>query len=715
MMLQRFLIYFFFITQVLSEASAQTDAYTVTRSAFSSDKYDEFSPVFYNNGIVFCSNRETGSLADYSGSLGKAPFSIYFIDTTGKVTWKRSRIFSKELKTNFNDGPVSFSRSGDVVYFSRNLRVEGNLKELTGPGNKLGIFYATFNGKTWDNIREFRFNSEWYNISTPFLSLDGSRLYFASDKPGGYGGSDIYYSEWKNGFWNDPVNLGSGINTAGNESYPYFSTAGEFFFSSDGHPGAKGKDIFVTRQNGSEWFQPLRLDEPLNSEHDDFGLVMHPGLVEGYFSSDRGSTIDIFHFRQNQFQFRFSEPQKENQNCFVVSDTGIISVDSLRLKYVWDFRDGVRKSGQSAGHCYPGPGNYTIHLDLIDSKTEAHFFRKLIYNIEITEIEQPYITSPDVVVIGEQVEFSGLRSHCPGYEIKGFFWDFGDSSKAEGDRTIHTFKATGDFKVRLGLLLKSLSTGEMTSKIVSKTIIVLDNGDKRDSILLSRRTQGFKDISKVGNIKVKGLAVADENRIVPSVFQVVVKSSSSRIETGDSFFKNVPSKYTVREVYDRDTETYIYVIDQHMSLMSTYNGFSEMLSVGYGDTHIRQNILKDAAEKDLHNIMKVYGILTDIYFDSSNRLTTSSNLMLDQIALLMSKYPEISLEIGIHTDNSGIATTNQSVSQFRAHLMVNYLISKGISGRRLEPKGYGGTRPVALSNSTADRRLNSRIDFLIVY
>jgi outer membrane protein OmpA-like peptidoglycan-associated protein len=140
-----------------------------------------------------------------------------------------------------------------------------------------------------------------------------------------------------------------------------------------------------------------------------------------------------------------------------------------------------------------------------------------------------------------------------------------------------------------------------------------------------------------------------------------------------------------------------------------------MLSVGYGDTYIRQYILKDAAEKDLHNIMKVYGTLTDIYFDSSNRLTTSSNLMLDQIALLMSKYPEISLEIGIHTDNSGIATTNQSVSQFRAQLMVNYLISKGISGRRLAPKGYGGTRTVALSNSTADRRLNSRINFLIVY
>ncbi len=326
-MILRLIISFLLSSVLTIFLSAQTNqaTYTVTRAPFSSDKYDEFAPVFFKNGIVFCSNRKSGSLADYSGSQGASLFNMFYIDTTHKVSWRKSVLFSKDLDTKVNDGPASFNKSGDIIYFSRNLRVDGSLKNLTGMSNKLGIFSAQLRGGNWVETGEFTFNSEFYNISTPYLSRDGLKLYFASDKPGGYGGSDIYASEWMDGFWHEPVNLGPVINTSGNESYPYINEIGEFYFASDGHPGLGGKDIFVTKQKGTSWYSPERIDEPVNSGYDDFGIVIDPLVNVGYFSSDREGSMDIFQFRQNSFHFFFSEPQKENQYCVVISDTGSMS------------------------------------------------------------------------------------------------------------------------------------------------------------------------------------------------------------------------------------------------------------------------------------------------------------------------------------------------------------------------------------------------------
>jgi OOP family OmpA-OmpF porin len=139
-----------------------------------------------------------------------------------------------------------------------------------------------------------------------------------------------------------------------------------------------------------------------------------------------------------------------------------------------------------------------------------------------------------------------------------------------------------------------------------------------------------------------------------------------------------------------------------------------MIACGYGDAIIRIFVLKEPAEKELLIIRKNYNLLTDTYFDASNRLTTSAYIMLDQVANLMNRYPGFSLGIGVHTDNQGTSTNNQLLSQFRAQVLVNYLINRGIDSRRLTAKGYGETRPVASNTFSTDRRLNRRIDLSIV-
>jgi len=299
--------------------------------------YDEYSPVFYKNGIVFCSNRNPNPLSNYSSSDDRRLFSIFFIDTTGKVKWQNANLFSKNLKTKFNDGPVTFNRIGNEIYYSRNLKVKGKLSKLSGTRNKLGIFHAVLGEKDWENIREFRFNDEWNHFTTPCLSPDEDRLYFASDKPGGYGGTDLYYCQWEGSYWDSPVNLGPVINTEGNESYPFITATGGLFFSSDGHPGMGGKDIFYSRFINSAWIDPVALDTPINSESDDFGLIADPDMKEGYFSSNRNETIDIYHYKTNFRQLFFCVRQRENQYCFMFRDKGPIDIDTTKLQYVWDF------------------------------------------------------------------------------------------------------------------------------------------------------------------------------------------------------------------------------------------------------------------------------------------------------------------------------------------------------------------------------------------
>ena len=615
----------------------QTDAYTITLAPFSSDRYDEFSPVFYINGIVFCTNRKSRSLIDYSSPEGKGPVNIYYIDTTRKVKWQRSELYSKKLWSRMNSGPVTFSSTMDTIFFSRNQRIEGSLKDLNVRNNKLGLFSATFRGDKFERIQEFRYNSEWYNITAPCYSPDGSKLYFASDRPDGYGGLDIYYSQWNKGYWNDPVNLGPQVNTNGNESYPFINVAGELFFSSDGHQGFGGKDIFVTKQLGSGWYPPVGLDEPINSKYDDFGIVNDPLKDQGYFSSNRGKTVDIYHFKSNSFQFWFSEPQKENQYCLSVSDSGEIVVDTLNLQYLWEFSDSSKMYGTKAIHCFQGPGDYKINLDIIDRRTGKLIFRKITYDIETSEIDQPFITSPDFAIAGETIEMDGIKSFCPGFEITGYFWDYGDSVKDIGERVIHKYTESGEFDIRMGLTLKSRATGEIVKRVVSKKIRVIQAGQEREWLRSATPflKNDFYDIRKIDNIKVKGHYTAEADFKKESQFRVVILSSPVRIKPNSTFFRNVPANYTVDEMFDSETGNYNYIVDRQFSLMATFPAYNEMIASGYRDAIVRLFVLKEPAEKELYNIVKTYGVLTDDYFDNSSRMLTSAYIMLDQVAILM--------------------------------------------------------------------------------
>jgi outer membrane protein OmpA-like peptidoglycan-associated protein len=696
--------------------SGQSETYSVAIAPFSSKKNNEFSPVYYKKTIVFCTSRSPNSILSFSGSQNMRHYNIYSTKRKDKGISHNAKLFSRELKTKVNNGPVTFNSTGDTIYYSRNLELTNKTIKLSGTGNKLGIFRAVLADGRWTKVREFNYNDKTYNTTAPCLSPDGKKLFFASDKPGGSGGYDLYYSQWRGDYWDKPVNLGAVINTAGNESYPFISSSGDLFFSSDGLPGLGGMDIFCSRLSNNEWLTPVRLDPPVNSRFNDFGIITDSLMNEGYFSTDRNKTTEIFHFKTDFPQAFYNTIQKDNRYCFMFRDTGSIAVDTSYIKYLWKFGDGKTSDRKVTSHCFEGPGDYKIKLDLIEKSSGRLFFSKLSYNLKIRNAEQPFINSSDIAVKDDIIDFDGIKSYLPGYKILAYTWNFGDGGKSSGENVKHSYKKKGDYFVNLGLTLKSTSTGKVNKTGISKKIAVFDNIREETSYQVSNGSEKVRlpDPRESENVSISDSYSAENEFKSDAVFVVEVANSKSRIPLNNFLFRKVPKQFSITEKHISDTSVYSYTVDQQMNLMATYPSFREMSALGFKDARIKIYLLNDNSEKELHNLIKINGAFADSYFDAAERLTSNAYIMLDQIYKLMKKYPPMKLELAVHTDNTGLAENNLTLSQRHSQFLVNYLIKRGIDNKRIIAMGFGGSKPIAPNFLEKDRKLNRRIDFIIV-
>jgi outer membrane protein OmpA-like peptidoglycan-associated protein len=517
-------------------------------------------------------------------------------------------------------------------------------------------------------------------------------------------------------YWDEPVNLGPVINTPGNESYPFINSAGELLFSSDGHPGLGGKDIFFSRQVDSVWIGPVRLSEPINSPYDDFGIVTDSLMRKGYFSTNRGMSIDIYEFKTLFPQKFYTEIQKDNRYCFNFSDTGLIAADTTNLRYRWSFSDGKEAYGAVVRHCFAGPGKYQVKLDITERGTGTLFFSKLSYTLDLRDFAQPYITGPDAVIAGEVAEFNGLRSSIPGYRITEYTWDFGDGSTGSGPSVRHAFSNTGEFMVNMGVVIKSEKDGSVRRAGISRKVAVVRNAGERDSRIASMASDKDRivDIREYPNAHIL-THFSDEDEIRQNaVFVVEILSSSERLGLNDSRFRVVPQKYSLKEYHDPATGLYSYVAAQNLELTDSYLSFRELHALGFRNTKIKTRVLTDPFERDLYNLMRIYSLNSDLYFDKLDRLSSHAYIMLDQVVNLMTKYPQKRLEVVVHSDNSLSQAASASLTQKRAQLILSYLVKRGVSAGRLIAKGSGSMLPVAPNLLEKDRKLNRRIDFILV-
>ncbi|MCF8372058.1 MAG: carboxypeptidase regulatory-like domain-containing protein [Bacteroidales bacterium] len=263
----------------------------------------DFGATSYKDGIVYASAREGQTKFFMRFGWTDEPYlDLYFSSGGHQDKFREPVPFSDKINTKFHEGPLSFATGQTFVYFTRNNFNKGKTNLSSAGINKLSIYTACEKNDEWDEIKLFDFNNPEYSIGHPSISTDGKVLYFISDMPGGFGGTDIYVCR-KLGFnWTKPVNLGANVNTSGNEMFPFIHPDGSLYFSSDGHVGLGGLDIFVTRYNGFKWEHPINLKHPFNSSKDDFAYTVNKTHTIGYFSSNREGGKggdDIYYFEKN--------------------------------------------------------------------------------------------------------------------------------------------------------------------------------------------------------------------------------------------------------------------------------------------------------------------------------------------------------------------------------------------------------------------------------
>jgi outer membrane protein OmpA-like peptidoglycan-associated protein len=254
----------------------------IHKMSLNSDKAD-FSPVFLNDGVVFVSSREAGA-KDKTHSWTGNPFLALYYSKGTDANLRSAEVFAREMESKFNDGPVCFNQSGTEMFLTRNNSSVASRNDKVA---KLKIVHSKLADGKWSSPKDLPFVNQKYNTAHAYLTVDGKRLYFSSDMPGGFGGMDLYYSEKTKDSWGSPINLGNKINTKGNELFPFVNVDNSLYFASDGLIGLGGLDTYECMFSDGNWSEPRNMGYPLNTNSDDFGLILSKDGSKGYLSSNR--------------------------------------------------------------------------------------------------------------------------------------------------------------------------------------------------------------------------------------------------------------------------------------------------------------------------------------------------------------------------------------------------------------------------------------------
>ncbi|ADY51610.1 OmpA/MotB domain protein [Pseudopedobacter saltans DSM 12145] len=349
----------------------------------------DYAPMYYKEGLLFSSNRMTSSTTKRVFAWDNTPFSdLYrveklkdikhlnadsvlsnltakgnkpykFNDDDTEQTSNDSKVLGVyqsslerdslllgsanslkvqrvkgKVNSKYHEGSVAVFPDGSII-FTRNNFYKGSKNQSKEGLNKLKMYTANAD---FSSVKEFPYNDNEYSVGHPALSKDGNILIFASDMPGGYGGTDLYYSvKSGNGQWIRPINMGKGINTEGDEMFPFLDSENTLYFSSTGFAGLGGLDVFeVKLKDMKPLGQPKNMGMPINSPEDDFALIKDSEGKQGFFSSNRSGNDDIYSFKRSTHRIILKGVVKDGRLGIALPGSRILlrtldGVDTLRV------------------------------------------------------------------------------------------------------------------------------------------------------------------------------------------------------------------------------------------------------------------------------------------------------------------------------------------------------------------------------------------------
>lgn len=452
--------------------SQAPSTYNVVELSFNDKFYSDMASTMTLDGIIFCSDRRTSGLVNRLSFDERHLYNLWFAKQIDSTKWDKPIEIITERSSLFNNGPVSISKDGSTVLFTSEVEV-GKVTKNRKYKNHSGLFFAELQGEELVNVQPFKYNSTDYDIAHPSLSDDGKYLYFASNMPGGKGGSDIWYTEMKDGEWSEPVNLGDKVNTLFTENYPFIHESGRVYFSSNRREGSGALDIYyVIKDKDGSWETPVHLPEPINSSFDDFAFVAGKDAEFGYFTSNREKSDDIYSFISTIIRKISCDSLEYNNYCYEFSEENASKYDTIPFRYEWEFGDGEKGNGIVVDHCYPGPGRYVIKLNVENLVTGEIKMAEKTYRLDIEDIEQAFITSADTAGVGEAITLDAKETNLPGWDIARYYWNFDDETIAEGENVEKMWSRPGVYDIQLIVTSREDANGVVNETCVGKKIVI---------------------------------------------------------------------------------------------------------------------------------------------------------------------------------------------------------------------------------------------------
>lgn len=635
----------------LPKLAKEIDNYDVQLMGINTE-YSDFGAAFYRGDTILYSSNKIGK-NDFSKDNWSTN-NFYKIYKTSPLSAKAP---AKAIKIrnafNYHDGPVTYDSIHQELIFTRTnykSKLRAATDKVTVNLSLYTISYPTSSNKEKPKIMPFC--SREFSCAHPSISRDGNTLYFTSNLPGGLGGTDIYKVERTDAGWSAPINLGQQINSSYDEKFPFIGDDQTLFFASNALGGLGGLDIYYAKPSAeSIWNKPYNLGSPINSNKDDFGLISNQSSLFGYFSSNRDGGIGD----DDIYSFTWKESPKKSRVLVQVIDgeTKLPLQDAL-----------------VSGSCVPNSGtmitndtgklSFMADLNLYNCVLEASAvgYRKNTATVAIENTAGTIIIPLFKNVIKVKVLVKEQKTNYPIRDVNIMLKDMSNNY-------IITVRTNAD-----GYILEPVNN-VAGYKIGSNDFI--------------------SDI--VGYIGVDEKPDADGYYV--REYYIPYKTRKVNVPISSDCFAN---KVPVIVIDNNTKEEVLANVDQfglltvalrpYCSYTFKFNGKTEILNT-------KSLYPGQIIQLECKYVVGQTWLLRNIYYDLDKAyIRPDAAIEFDKLVYILQQNPTLEIELSSHTDCRSSAAYNQALSTKRAKAAVAYIVSKGISAKRIKAVGYGESKLV---------------------
>lgn len=632
---------------------------------------DDNAPVYWGSQIVFCSDRKQGTklLKQKSGWTGRDFINLYQVQQQSDDSFSEVEALATKINgLNKNTGPISFNAEGTTAVFTRNSDI-ANKKEAYA----MQLYQADHVDGKWKNVEAIGFCNPEFNYMHPALSPDGQQLFFVTDRPGGNGGTEIYLSEKKaDGTWGKPANLGAIVNTVDHEGFPFCDREGRLFFSSKGHLGFGGFDIFFTqRDEAGNWMKPTNVGYPINSSSDDISICLRADGQSGMFTSSRNKAgDDVFFFAPG------NTPNEAPRDLSEVDRSEPVEAEQPVAVEATPNNSAVQQNTVAKAPSETAVAENT--LDAVMSTPEAQ---------PEPEVSLTELMASESIAIDEQ------RNETPAPEEK-------NSEMPAPPASSEVATATEQPVISIEIMEDPERSAEV-QEFVSEPLVVEE-----------QPTEAEPELPSLEEV----MTANQESELPPPpvdteapVAASVPPETSPEPEISTS--SESPSEVSTAPAR---LETEPLLVDKVLTLDESDLQTKISLPAGNSLSELQLDLVDQRVLTD-----KSYRLPNVDYDFNQSQVTPELRVALDALLAILVDHPKMEVQLIGHTASFGNDNKNLRLSQERARAAADYLVERGVATHRISPSGVGESQLLnecvnGILCSIEQHKVNERLELKVL-